>query len=79
MGVFAVPAFICLEVDQVPESRGPMMSLHRIARNAGEAIGAAIGGVLLALFSYQVLGFGFGVIMMASAAIFLLVKQPTET
>ena len=66
IGAFAVPAFICLVVDQVPESRGTMMSLHRIARNAGEAIGAAIGGVLLTLFSYQVLGLGFGVIMIAS-------------
>jgi len=45
-------------VDQVPESRGTMISLHRIARNAGEAIGAAIGEVLLALLSYQVLGIG---------------------
>jgi DHA1 family purine base/nucleoside efflux pump-like MFS transporter len=79
VGAFGVPAFVCLVVDQVPESRGTMMSLHRIARNAGEAIGAAIGGVLLALFSYQVLGIGFGVIMMASAAIFLLVEQPIET
>ncbi len=78
IGAFAIPAFICLVVDQVPESRGTMMSLHRIARNAGEAIGAAIGGLLLALFSYQVLGLGFGVIMIASAAIFLMVKQPTE-
>lgn len=75
IGAFAIPAFICLVVDQVPESRGTMMSLHRIARNAGEAI----GGVLLALFSYQVLGLGFGVIMIASAVIFLLAKQPTET
>ena len=65
VGAFAIPAFICLVVDQVPKSRGTMMSLHRIARNAGEAIGAAIGGVLLTLFSYQVLGIGFGVIMIA--------------
>ena len=79
IGAFGVPAFICLVVDQVPESRGTMMSLHRIARNAGEAVGAAIGGVLLALFSYQVLGLGFGVIMIASAAIFFIAKQPTET
>jgi predicted MFS family arabinose efflux permease len=56
------------------------MSIHRIAGNTGEAIGAATGGMLLALFSYQVMGLAFGAFAMASAAIFLfLVKQPTET
>jgi len=80
IGAFAIPAFICLTVDQVPKYRGTLMSLHRIALNAGEAIGAAVGGVVLALFSYQVLGLVFGGFAIASAAIFLfLVKQPTET
>jgi predicted MFS family arabinose efflux permease len=80
IGAFAIPAFICLTVDQIPQSRGTMMSLHRIALNAGEAIGAAVGGALLALFSFQVLGLVFGVFTIASAAIFFfLVKQPTET
>jgi predicted MFS family arabinose efflux permease len=56
-----------------------MMSLNLIAKNLGEGIGAVIGGVLLALFSYQVLGVGFGLIMMVQAAIFFfLVKQPTD-
>jgi predicted MFS family arabinose efflux permease len=57
-----------------------MLSIHRIVGNAGDAIGAAVGGAILALFSWQVLGIGFGAFMIASAAIFLfLVKQPTET
>ncbi len=78
IGGFAIPAFICLTVDQVPKARGTMMSLHRIALNAGEAIGAVVGGAVLALFSFQVLGLVFGAFSIASAAIFLaLVKQPT--
>jgi predicted MFS family arabinose efflux permease len=80
IGAFAIPAFICLVVDQVPDSRGTMMSLHRIFQNTGAAIGTAVGGALLALFSYQVLGLWFGALMIASAAIFFfLVKQPTST
>jgi DHA1 family inner membrane transport protein len=78
IGAFAIPAFICLTVDQVPKSRGTMMSLNHIAVNAGEAIGAVIGGTLLALFSFQILGIGLGALMVASAAVFFLfVKQPT--
>jgi predicted MFS family arabinose efflux permease len=80
IGGCSIPAFACLVVDQVPKSRGTMMSLNRITKNLGEAIGAGIGGVLLALFSYQALGVGFGAFMIAQVAIFyLLVKQPTET
>ncbi len=77
-GAFAVPAVICLTVDQVPEARGTMMSLHRIAMNAGEAIGAAIGGAVLFFFSFQILGFVFAAFSVASAFIFwVFVKQPT--
>jgi predicted MFS family arabinose efflux permease len=79
VGGFSIPAFACLVVDQVPKSRGTMMSFNRITKNLGEGFGAALGGVLLAFFSYQILGIAFGAIMMVQAAIFfLLVKQPTE-
>jgi len=77
ISAFAVPAVICLTVDQVPEARGTMMSLHRIALNAGEAIGAAIGGAVLWFFSFQILGIVFGAFSVGSALIFLtFVKQP---
>ena len=80
IGACAIPAIICLTVDQAPESRGTMLSIHRIVGNAGEAIGAAVGGALIALFSFQVFGIGCGAFVIASALIFLfLVKQPTET
>jgi DHA1 family inner membrane transport protein len=80
IGACVIPAIICLTVDQAPESRGTMLSIHRIVGNAGEAIGAAVGGALIALFSFQVFGIGCGAFMIASALIFLfLVKQPTET
>jgi predicted MFS family arabinose efflux permease len=80
IGAFAVPAYICLTVDQVPKSRGTMMSLHRIAGHAGQTIGTIMAGALIALFSYQILGLGFGALMVSAAAIFFfLVKQPTGT
>jgi predicted MFS family arabinose efflux permease len=79
-GALAIPAIICLTVDQVPKSRGTMMSLQRLFANIGAAIGAVIGGALLTFFSYQAVGVGFGFLIIAQAAIFLfLVKQPTET
>jgi DHA1 family purine base/nucleoside efflux pump-like MFS transporter len=77
---FSLPAFYCIVVDQVQEFRGTMMSFQRISENAGRAIGAAIGGALLALFSYQALGLGFGAMTIVAAAIFFfLVKQPKGT
>jgi predicted MFS family arabinose efflux permease len=80
IGAFAVPAYICLTVDQVSESRGTMMSLNRIAGHAGQAIGTIMAGALIALFSYQILGLGFGALMVSAAAIFFfLVKQPIGT
>ena len=80
IGACVIPAIICLTVDQAPKSRGTMLSIHRIVGNAGEAIGAAVGGALIALFSFQVFGIGCGAFTIASALIFLfLVKQPTET
>jgi predicted MFS family arabinose efflux permease len=79
-GALAIPAIICLTVDQVPKSRGTMMSLQRLFTNIGAVIGTVIGGALLTFFSYQAVGVGFGILIIAQAAIFLfLVKQPTET
>jgi len=77
---FSIPAIMFVVVGQVQKSRGTLMSLESISANVGKAIGVVVGGLLLALFSYQALGIGFGAMTIALAAIyFFLVKQPKET
>jgi predicted MFS family arabinose efflux permease len=75
----AATAFSCLVLDQVPKSRGTMMSTRSIFGAMGGAIGAAVGGVALFLFSYQALGLAIGAIGIIPAAIvFFLVKDPNK-
>jgi predicted MFS family arabinose efflux permease len=77
-GAAAFTAFSCLALDQVPQSRGTMMSLKSMFHNIGTAIGAAVGGAMLILFSsYQAVGIALGAISIASGAVFyFLTKDP---
>jgi predicted MFS family arabinose efflux permease len=76
---FAATAFSCLVLDQVPQSRGTMLSLKSVSGSIGSAIGAAVGGALLVLFSYQAVGWAFGGICAVSAVIYLLfTKDPPK-
>jgi len=69
-----------LNLEQVPEFRGAMMSISTAAMNMGEAIGAGIGGLTLLLFGYEVLGISLGAIGIAAAIIYhLLTTDPTRT
>jgi predicted MFS family arabinose efflux permease len=79
-GAAAFTAFSCLALDQVPQSRGTMMSMKSMFLNIGTAIGAAVGGAMLILFgSYQAVGIALGAISVASGAVFyFLTKDPDK-
>jgi predicted MFS family arabinose efflux permease len=69
----------CLVLDQVPQSRGTMLSLRNVCGSIGAAIGTALGGALLILFSYQAVGLAFGGVSGISGLIYLfLTTDPTR-
>ena len=78
-------AFTCLVLDQVPKSRGTMMSLNHVFGDVGNTIQPAVGGALLVLFasdllfSYQAVGLVFAAMTFATAAIiYFLTKDPPK-
>lgn len=78
----STPAFVYLVLEQVPKSRGAMMSLNTLFNNLGNVLAPALGGALLAFSSgiYGVVGLGLGSIAAVGAVILLfLVKDTTKT
>jgi predicted MFS family arabinose efflux permease len=77
----AVTAVQYLALDQVPKTRGTMMSLNMMFGTLGGLIGTAIGGLMLVLFhQYQAVGLALGALGITSAAvIYFFVKDPTRT
>ena len=79
---FAAPAFVYLILEQVPKSRGTMMSMNSLFNNVGNVIAPALGGALLFFTSgiYGVVGLALGSITVAGAAVLLFfAKDPTRT
>jgi predicted MFS family arabinose efflux permease len=81
----AVTAFQCLVIDQVPKFRGTMMSMISVFINIGGAIGPAVGGAMLVLFSsnqalaYQAVGLALGAMGAAAAAVvYFFTKDPNR-
>ncbi len=74
----AIAAFPCLILDQVPTSRGTMVSLSRAFSKGGDALAPALGGFLLLTFSsYNVLGAALGTLSIIGAIIvFAAVRNP---
>lgn len=74
----ALAAFPCLILDQVPTSRGTMVSLSRAFSKGGDALAPALGGLLLALFSsYSILGTALGTLSIIGAIVVLAaVRNP---
>jgi len=69
-----------LTLEQVPKFRGTMMSINSAAMNLGSALGAALGGLTLVLFDYEVLGLALGAMGVVAAVVFqTLAIDPTRT
>jgi predicted MFS family arabinose efflux permease len=77
MGMMASAAS-SLTLEQVPRFRGSMMSVSSAATSLGAAIGAAVGGMALIWYDYDVLGAILGGMGIIAAIVFYLVtKDPT--
>jgi len=57
-------------LEQVPRFRGVMMSLYSVADNLGMAFGAGVGGYILFLYDYSVMGAFLGTLGIVSAIVF---------
>lgn len=69
-----------LTLEQVPKFRGTMMSINSAAIGLGSALGAALGGLELVLFNYEVLSSTLGAMGIAAAIVFyFLAMDPTGT
>jgi predicted MFS family arabinose efflux permease len=75
----ALASFPCLVLDQIPTSRGTMVSLSRAFSKAGDALTPALGGLLLLMFSsYSLLGATLGTLSIIGAIVVLaFVHNPT--
>ena len=73
----AISAFNCLAIDQIPQSRGTMMSMTSLFGKIGNTIAAAVAGfVLFTTASFQIAGIVFGSMTLAIAIILGLTKDP---
>lgn len=69
-----------LTLEQVPKFRGTMMSLTSAAQSLGSALGAALGGVILVLYDYLIMGSVLGALgIVAAIVIHFLALDPTRT
>jgi len=77
MGMMASAAS-SLTLEQIPRFRGSMMSISSAATSLGTAVGAAVGGMALIWYDYDVLGAILGGMGIIAAMVFYLVtKDPT--
>jgi len=69
----------CLALEQIPKSRGTMMSVDTAAISLGSALGTVVGGLALLSFDYEGLGVTLGVMGVAAAVVFyFLTIDPTH-
>lgn len=67
-----------LTLEQAPKYRATMMSLYSAADNLGSALGVVIGGYLLVMYDYDVLGTALGLLgILAAVFFFFFTKDPT--
>jgi len=57
---FIYTVAISLALEQLPGFQGTMMSLNSAAGNLGMALGSAVGGLILVLYDYRLIGYSLG-------------------
>ncbi len=68
-----------LDLEQVPEFRGAMMSLSTAALNMGEALGAGVGGLVLLVYNWEFVGLSLGLMGIVAALVYyIFVIDPTR-
>ncbi len=79
-GALQYSAANSLSLEQVPRYRGSMMSINSAAYYMGNALGAGVGGFLLLLYNWNMLGIALGAIGIAATVIYhLLSIDPTRS
>jgi MFS transporter, DHA1 family, inner membrane transport protein len=74
------PATTSLILEQVPESRGTMMSMSTVFVTLGMGLGTALGGAALVLYDWTGLILIFATIQLIAAAVyFFLARDPCKT
>jgi predicted MFS family arabinose efflux permease len=77
---FRYTAATNLTLEQVPAFRGTMMSLYSATDNVGRTLGAGVGGLVLLLYSYGILGLSIGAMAIIGAILLhFLAIDPTKT
>ena len=68
-----------LTLEQVPEFRGTMMSLNAASMGLGAALGSGLGGLIVLMYGWRLVGPALGAIgILASMIFYLLTKDPTQ-
>lgn len=79
VGGISVSSDISFTLEMTPKSRGSFMSINGAFMYLGIAIGGAMGGLVLANFNYQFVGFMFTSFIFVASVIFLtLTKEPCK-
>ena len=73
-----ITAFTTLELEQVPDYRGTMMSLDSAFASLGAALGSMVGGAAITFSGYGLMSLSLGVFnLVAALVIYLYVKDTT--
>jgi len=74
---FCLSALNSLILEQVSENRGTLMSINSAITSIGSSLGSFIGGLMLSLYGYTLVGVSLGAMAVASAIIIhLLAVDP---
>jgi MFS family permease len=79
MGGVGFPAITIMISEETRGGKGATMMLRQVGTSSSQAIGAAVGGALLALGGYPLLGFGMGGFALLSAVALLLAAEAKTT